>query len=117
MAKHLESGKFGEQQAALFLQQNGYTLLSVNWRHRHWEVDIIAMDKDVLCFIEVKTRKNTLYGEAATFVDSKKQQNLVQAAEAYLENTMHDGDIRFDIVSVYTESNKIELIKDAFWSN
>ena len=117
MAKHLESGKLGEQQATLYLQQHGYTILAINWRHRHWEVDIIALNEGVLCFIEVKTRKNAWYGEASTFVDNKKQQNLIQAAEAYLEKNMHHGDIRFDIVSVYTEQNQIELIKDAFWSN
>ena len=117
MAKHLESGKQGEQRAAGFLREQGYTLLAVNWRHRYWEVDIIALDREVLCFIEVKTRKNTLFGEAATFVDEKKQHNLLQAAEAYLALYQHDGDIRFDIVSVYSEANKIELIKDAFWSS
>lgn len=50
-------------------------------------------------------------------MDDKKQKNLIQAAEAYLEVNNYEGEIRFDIVSVYLDSDKIELIKDAFWSN
>lgn len=117
MAKHLESGKYGEQQALAYLKEKGYLIKAINWRYRYWEVDIIAQDKEALCFIEVKTRRSNLYGEPSTFVDYKKQKNLIQAAEAYIELTHYEGEIRFDIVSVYSESKQIDLIKDAFWSN
>ena len=117
MAQHLESGKYGEQRAVAYLQSLGYQIIAINWRYKYWEVDIVAKDADILCFVEVKTRKNTLYGEAADFVDVKKQKNLIQAADAYLELTQYQGEIRFDIVSVYSISKEIQLIKDAFWSN
>lgn len=117
MATHLDAGRLGEQQASTYLLEHGYTMLAMNWRYRHWEVDIIAMDAQTLCFVEVKTRKNNVFGEAADFVDHKKQQNLIQAADAYMALNHYEGEIRFDIVSVYLETNTIELIKDAFWSN
>lgn len=117
MAKHLDSGRLGEQLAVLFLKEQGYSIVSANWRHKYWEVDIIGMDGDILAFVEVKSRSKSKYGEPVDFVDSKKQNNLIQAAEAYLEISGYEGEIRFDIVSVYLEENKVELIKDAFWSS
>lgn len=117
MAKHLDSGKLGEQLAADFLKEEGYSIVAINWRFKYWEVDIIAEEGEILCFVEVKSRSKSNFGEPVDFVDIKKQKNLIQAAEAYLEATDHDGEIRFDIVSVYLEENKVELIKDAFWSN
>ena len=77
----------------------------------------MAMDDAVLVFVEVKSRKSDLYGAPSEFVDDKKQRNLIQAADAYIALNNYEGEIRFDIVSVYLESNKVELIKDAFWSN
>lgn len=117
MAKHLESGKYGEKLAVEYLSQNGYEMIAVNWRYKYWEVDIIAQDGISLCFVEVKSRLGSQYGVPSEFVDVKKQKNLVQAADAYIDVSHYEGEIRFDIVSVYLESNKIELIKDAFWSD
>lgn len=112
-----DSGSYGEGLAITYLQHVGYELVAVNWRHRYWEVDIVAMDGPVLVFVEVKSRSNLGFGQPEDFVDLKKQKNLIQAADAYIECTNYEGEIRFDIVSVYLESSKIELIKDAFWSN
>lgn len=117
MARHLESGKFGENFAVEYLKNSGYEILAVNWRYKYWEVDIIAKDLDVLIFVEVKSRKSSAFGAPSDFVDDKKQKNLLKAAEEYLALNNYIGEIRFDIVSVYLDSNKIELIKDAFWSN
>lgn len=117
MAKHIESGKFGEALAERFLRDKGYQIISVNWRYRYWEVDILAKDKDILVFVEVKSRKRSDFGYPADFVDEKKQRNLIQAAEAYIELVNYDGEIRFDIISVFLDTGKVEIIKDAFWSN
>ncbi|MGN0004219.1 MAG: YraN family protein [Sphingobacterium composti] len=117
MANHLKSGKYGENLAVDFLNNAGFDILAVNWRFKYWEVDIVAMEENILVFVEVKSRKSDLYGVPSDFVDNKKQQNLIQAAEAYIELNKYVGEIRFDIVSVYLETKKVELIKDAFWSN
>lgn len=117
MPTHLESGKFGENLAVSYLKNNGYDIIAVNWRYKYWEVDIVAKDQFSLVFIEVKSRKSNNFGEPSDFVDEKKQRNLIQAADAYIELNNYEGEVRFDIVSVYLDSNKVELIKDAFWSN
>lgn len=117
MSKQQDSGNYGEQLAVDYLRNLDYEILAVNWRYKYWEVDIIAKNDDSLVFIEVKSRSNTCFGNPEDFVDLKKQNNLIQAAEAYLELTNYQGEIRFDIVSVYLETKIIELIKDAFWSN
>lgn len=117
MAKHLESGIRGEQQAVAYLRGLGYLIERVNWRYKHLEADIIARDQDVLVFVEVKSRTDANFGEPSDFVDYKKQRNLIRLADAYITYTSYSGEIRFDIVSVFLRSNKVELIKDAFWSN
>lgn len=117
MAEHLRSGQYGEHLALNFVHEQGYQILDRNWRYRYWEVDIVAMDGDTLVFIEVKSRTNTDFGEPLDFVDWKKKRNLIKLAEAYIKIKSFQGEIRFDIVSVYLKTKKIELIKDAFWSS
>lgn len=117
MASHNDVGRYGENLAENYLVSCGYQIICVNWRYKYWEVDIIARDGDCLVFIEVKSRKTTLYGDPADFVDEKKQHNLIKAAEEYIYITSYIGEIRFDIVSVYLKDSRVELIKDAFWSN
>lgn len=117
MAKHLETGSEGEKWALDHLRQLGYEILHQNWRYRHLEVDLIAMDQGILAFIEVKTRKSKAFGLPHEFVDWQKQKNLIAAAEAYLERNAYIGEIRFDIVSVFSTTKEVQVIKDAFWSN
>ena len=117
MTNQQDSGSIGEKMAVAYLQNKGYTILVSNWRHKYWELDIIAMDQDILVFVEVKSRSTTDYGNPEDFVDLKKQKNIIQAADAYLELAAYEGEVRFDIVSVYLKTNNIALIKDAFWSD
>ncbi len=117
MAKHLESGVLGEKLAARYLVEQGYNILFQNWRFKHLEVDIIAKEEGILVFVEVKSRGSEQYGLPYEFVDQHKQACLIRAADAFLAGSSHTGDIRFDIVSVYLSSGKIELIRDAFWSH
>lgn len=117
MSTHIDSGKHGEHLAVDYLKAEGYEIIAVNWRYKYWEVDIIARDGIYLVFVEVKSRSGDRYGAPSDFVDIKKQRNLIQAAEEYLELINYQGEIRFDIVSVYLGSNKLKLIKDAFWSD
>jgi putative endonuclease len=57
MATHNHTGTTGEKLGADYLQQTGFTILEKNWRHSHWEVDIIASKNNTLHFIEIKTRR------------------------------------------------------------
>ncbi len=111
-------GKSGEKQAAKFLKKNGYKLIETNFRTPVSEIDIIAFDKKVLCFIEVKTRKSDAFGTPSEAVDFKKQRKIIQGAYLYLQNRESDFEVRFDIVEVYADKNfkdvKFNLIKNAF---
>jgi len=63
MARHNDLGKEGEKQALHMLQEKGYTILETNWRHEKDEVDIIALDKNELIVVEVKTRSTDYFGD------------------------------------------------------
>ena len=72
MAQHISLGKYGEQLAADFLANRGFSILHKNWRHGHREIDIIAVKDKTLHFIEVKTRRNTNFGYPEEGVNRKK---------------------------------------------
>jgi putative endonuclease len=117
MAEHNELGKFGEELAVEFLQQNGYDILETNWTFQKAEIDIIAQKDSTLAVIEVKTRSNIAFGLPQDFVKPKKIQLLVKAVNEYIVSNDLDVDVRFDIIAIYKEDNtyKIEHFEDAFY--
>jgi putative endonuclease len=118
MAKHNETGQFGEKLALEYLEAQGYSILETNWRHGRSEVDIIAKDRDILVFIEVKTRSYDYFGKPEEFVDKQKEKHLAKAAAAYMELKEHEWEIRFDVISILKKKNgkwQLELLKDAFF--
>ena len=117
MAEHNELGKFGEELAVDFLQQNGYTILETNWTFQKAEIDIIAQKENTLAIVEVKTRSSIEFGLPQDFVKPKKIQLLVKAVNEYVTSNDLETDVRFDIVAIFKESNeyKIEHIEDAFY--
>ncbi len=115
MAEHNNTGLLGEQIAENYLRENGYTILHKNWRHKHWEVDFIVSKKDILHFIEVKTRRSRNFGMPEDNVTNKKMQHLLNAAEAFLYLHPVWKKIQFDILSISLLKNKspeIFFIKD-----
>ena len=118
MAKHLETGKHGEELALELLVSKGFKILETNWRYRRSEVDIIAKEGEVLVFIEVKTRSFDYFGRPETFVDKKKEKLLALAASEYMRLTGHEWAIRFDVVSVLLKNENewvVEHLPDAFF--
>ncbi len=116
MAPTVEIGQKGEMLAAEHLVRKGYKLISLNWRYKHKEIDILAYDQHTLVVVEVKLRSSSEYGEPSEFVTLKKQRFLVEAAEAYLETLSTAPEVRFDIVSIVGHSGNflIDHIEDAF---
>ena len=117
MASHNELGKWGEDAAAAYLQQQGYTIIERNWKSGHRDLDIIAMDGHTLVFVEVKTRRNRLYTDPETAVDYQKIVNLQQAANHYVKYHHIDREIRFDVITVVGTVDgtpSIDHIKEAF---
>ena len=105
-------GSRGEEIAVKFLKKNRYKILERNYKSKLGEIDIIARDKDTLCFIEVKTRKNAHYGLPQEAVDKYKRSRLIKAALFYMkEKKLSDCSFRFDVIAV---TDQIRLIKNAF---
>ena len=117
MAEHNQTGKKGEELAAGMLKDKGYEILEKNWRYKNVEADIIAQKGDMLVIVEVKTRRTTFFGEPEEFVNKAKKQNLVKAANAYIEQHKLDFEVRFDIISVVISGGKtmVHHIEDAFY--
>lgn len=111
-----ETGIQGENLAKTFLIENGYEILESNWRHKQYEVDLIAKKRNELIIVEVKTRRSNLFGEPEEFVNKAKQKNLFAAAQAFIELSGFDLEIRFDIISVLWSGEKYRInhIESAF---
>lgn len=100
MAAHNELGTWGEEQAALYLQQKGYTIVERDWRSGHRDIDIIAVMDETVVFVEVKTRRNRMFGEPEEAVDYMKLRNLRAAINHYVKYKHISNEIRFDVVSI-----------------
>ena len=121
MAKdeHHLLGKKGEAKAKELLVAEGYTVLETNYTCFLGEIDIIAREKNSVCFIEVKTRRSLDFGFPAEAIDKKKQKKIELVARYYLNQRRIDSkEYRFDIVEVYyNKQNEFldsAIIRDAF---
>ncbi len=106
----------GEKHAAGFLKRQGYHILERNCRTRLGELDIVALDGDVVSFVEVKSRKSEFLPPEASVTLAKRRQ-IIRLAKAYLvSKSLTSYPCRFDIVSVVFTADKptCELIKNAF---
>ena len=141
MPEHLVMGKRGEEAAYFHLRKLGYVIVARNWRSRRrkGEIDLIGWDKDVLCFIEVKTRGTRDVKPAEAAVDRPKQRELNAMAREYLwrmsrtsknafansatDKSLHSSEIvshrvcRFDVVSIYYEGEKHEVTEITLFQN
>ena len=117
MAEHNELGKQGEQVAADYLREKGLKIIARNWRFKHKEVDIIAIDGDYLVVVEVKTRTSSGWEHPRESITSTKIRFLIHATEEFVQKHKMDQKIRFDVVSVMPLENEkwdIEHIEGAF---
>lgn len=100
MAAHNELGKWGEEVASEFLQHQGYEILERDWKSGHHDLDIIATKGDTLVFVEVKTRRNRLYGAPEEAIDYKKRLALQSAINHYVKSHCAYANVRFDVISI-----------------
>ncbi len=117
MAKHLDTGKQGEQIALEYLKKEGYQILHTNWRSGIHELDIVARHGDFLVIVEVKTRTGKPVVEPEIAVDFPKQRSLIKAANSYILKHNIVCETRFDIISIimHDESHQLHHITDAFY--
>jgi putative endonuclease len=113
----LEFGKAAEIAAVEFLKSKGYKILELNYKKKFGEIDIIARDKGVICFVEVKARHSLSRGAPQEAVNLAKQRQICRVAVSYLKSKdLLDRPARFDVLGILYEHNepKVSLITDAF---
>jgi len=115
-----------EDAAAAFLEQRGYRIVARNFRIRQGEVDIIAEDGEVLCFVEVKASRSLRFGDPLERVGHQKRRRLIKAARVFLARhpvLAAERDIRFDVITIHATASAapsawtIEHLPDAFRSD
>jgi putative endonuclease len=117
---HLCIGRHGEEDAYFYLRRRGYTIIARNYRspNHRGELDLVGWDRDVLCFIEVKTRTKRDVKPAEAAVDRDKQRELSLVARDFLRQMPASCQWRFDVLAVYYERGpsrpSFELFQNAF---
>lgn len=111
-----KKGNFAEELALNELSAKGYKLLDRNWQSGHKELDLIMSDGKELVIIEVKSLSSDRYGDPVDRVTSRKEKNIIDAADEYIRVNNIEMPVRFDVVEViFGEGNpKIHHIQDAF---
>jgi putative endonuclease len=114
-----ENRKFGDEGELLafdYLKDRGFIIIEKNWTVGHKEIDLVAFDRNILVFIEVKTRKSIKGLSAEDVLSESKRLFLLEAAEKYVEEKNISNEIRFDLLLISLQGQKKEFyhIKDAF---
>lgn len=105
-----ETGKLGEDLACKYLQNNGYKIIERNFEARQGEIDIIAIDKNELVFIEVKTRTTLRYGNPIEAVNENKQKHLIKTIKYYLYSRhLEEEFIRVDVIEIYLYKHRYKV--------
>ncbi len=121
-------GQIGEELAARFLRKNGYRLVAANFKtpvgrdlrgvQITGEIDLIALEADVLCFVEVKTRSSDDFASPLAAVNLRKQRQIIRTAKMYRRIfRLQSIKFRYDVISIVLPENarpKIELVKNYF---
>lgn len=108
-----ELGVNGEILAKQFLKDNGYKILATNYTTKIGEIDIIAKLKNIIVFVEVKTRTSTKFGNPRESVTAHKQNKIRQVANLFLmKNKLLESICRFDVIDIL--NNEITHITNAF---
>lgn len=105
-----ELGNKGEDLVCEYLINNGYKIIERNFRCNQGEIDIIAMDKKEIVFIEVKTRRNMHYGKPIDSVDCYKRKHILDVANFYLYiHNLYKKYMRFDVIEVYVSLKNVKI--------
>lgn len=93
-------GHAAEKYAAEYLQEHGYKVLDLNWRTKFCEIDIVAKRDKVVCFFEVKYRKNDFAGRGLEYITKAKQKQMQFAAEMWVQEKDWSGDYEIGAIEV-----------------
>lgn len=111
-------GDHAETLVAQHLQKQGFTILERNYRKVYGEIDVIACNKNLIVFVEVKMRTQQ-YFDLAQLITYSKQKKIMNVAQIYLAQHNTASSCRFDIalVAMYGDTPEITYIQDAFGGN
>lgn len=113
-AKHLSLGMRGEKLAARLLRELGIDVLARNYTCKKGELDIVAREGIVLCFVEVKTRRRIGISRPADAVGHHKKKQIIRTAANYLAEINNPGIVyRYDIVEVVLNGRRKQEIR--YW--
>lgn len=115
----LTLGRRGEEAAAKYLEGKGMKILERNLRTPVGEIDLVARQRDVLAFVEVKTRRGNAFGSPGEAVGPRKQRQITRAAKWYLNDKPNKKlQPRFDVIAIIVDGDELEIehICDAFES-
>lgn len=106
-----EIGKYGENLAKKYLENLGYKILDMNYKYsRYGEIDIIALYKNKLCFVEVKTRRNDKFGTPMEAITKDKLIKIQLSAKNYIQEKKPKFEhYRIDAISIELKENKEEI--------
>lgn len=110
-------GREGEKIAEQYLKKKGYKLVARNYRCPAGEIDLIALDRRVVVFVEVKTRTGHGFGTPLEAVEFRKQRKMSQTAQYFLSaKKLHQREARFDVVGISWSQREpvVEHIENAF---
>lgn len=112
----VEFGKTGEQLAARYLVDQGYTILEHNYRKGHLEIDLIALDKEELVIVEVKTRAYDTLLQPEDAVVHRKRLALIRLANEYVKTHNRTENVRLDVVAIVKNDHGADIrhIKNAY---
>jgi putative endonuclease len=116
---NIDIGSYGENIALKYLLDKGYILLRKNYRTKCSEIDIILKKKDVLHFVEVKTRYNKNFGIPCQSINYKKKNSIIKASLIYIiSERLITYNVSYDVIEVvlnYTnDSFSLNHIEGAF---
>ncbi len=110
--EHLRRGRMGERAARRYLRKAGLKFLYANFRGEQGEIDLIFRDKEILVFVEVKTRSSEAWRRPAAAVNRDKQRRIAATARDYLRLLERsDIPVRYDIVEVLLEEGRVNEIR------
>lgn len=113
-----ETGILGEKIASDYLKKRGYHIKEANYRCTEGEIDLVALDKDYLVFIEVRTRRSLAFGTPEESITAAKREKLRTVAARYQQTHDNLPQLwRIDVVAVELDKrgrpSRIELIENA----
>ena len=116
---HHERGRNAEDAGVNWLEDRGWQIVTRNHRSRWGELDLIAIDDDTLCFVEIKARASARFGPPEVAVTPEKQRRIARCASAYLTWNPWQGPCRFDVLAMIADGTgwRFRLLRDAFSAN